>query len=172
MTTHNSINAIQLIPFRSRSLYPNDYWKAPTNRKFKFNHPKLNKPPIFPEIHSFPVLTNTSYITSHLHYKSEGLLSLISNRLSNTVNSTSYMPWLVVGVCPLTSRVSCAPSPQSISHHRTTLRTDSLPSTLRATWEQRPSNLSIPARSMISGTKQVQQMSAECTDSLTVTSYL
>ena len=25
MTTHKSINAIQLIPFRSRSLYPNDY---------------------------------------------------------------------------------------------------------------------------------------------------
>ena len=48
MTTHKSINAIQLIPFRSRSLYPNDYWTAPTNRKFKFNHPELNKPPIFP----------------------------------------------------------------------------------------------------------------------------
>ena len=48
MTTHKSIIAIQLIPFRSRSLYPNDYWTAPTNRKFKFNHPELNKPPIFP----------------------------------------------------------------------------------------------------------------------------
>ena len=156
MTTHNSINAIQLIPFRSRSLYPNDYWKAPTNRKFKFNHPKLNKPPIFPEIHSFPVLTSTSYITSHLHYKSEGLLSLISSRLSNTVNSTSYMPWLVVGVCPLTSQSFLRTLSSEHFPHRTTLRTDSLPSTLRAAWEQRPSNLSTPVRSMISGTKQVQ----------------
>ena len=53
MTTHKSINAIQLIPFRSRSLYPNDYWTAPTNRKFKFNHPELNKPPIFPRFTLF-----------------------------------------------------------------------------------------------------------------------
>ena len=116
MTTHNSINAIQLIPFRSRSLYPNDYWKAPTNRKFKFNHPKLNKPPIFPEIHSFPVLTSTSYITSHLHYKSEGLLSLISSRLSNTLILPLTCLGLLWASVLLHPRVSCAPSPQSISH--------------------------------------------------------
>lgn len=84
-----------------------------------------------PEVPLFSYLDKYSYKTSHLRYKSEGTFSLISNRLSNTVNSTSYTPWLVVGVCPLTSQSFLCTFSSDVSHTGTTLRTDSLPST----WE-------------------------------------
>lgn len=117
MTTHKSINAIQLIPFRSRSLYPNDYWTAPTNRKFKFNHPELNKPPIFP-------LRFTLFLSWQIR-----LIKPVTYATSLRVPShsfpTGYQTLLILPLTWLGSlwvsvllhpRVSCAPSPQSVSH--------------------------------------------------------